>query len=400
MRTIEKILELHELALNDVKKYKKHRYIFNQIIKHTGKSFLGITGLRGVGKSIILKQIAKQNSDSLYLSLDTLKDVDLFEIIRKIKNHYRINTFLLDEVHFCRDISEILKKIYDLLDVKIIFTSSVSLGMYQSAYDLSRRVRLIEIHPFSFREFLYFQKNIKIPCLTLHEIINEQWSINHLKYGFLFEEYLKGGNMPFYLDEPDILPLLQNILNTIILKDIPQIAKLNVEELDLIEKTVAFIGKSSIDGINYSSISRNIGITKFKARSYINILQKAFILCSIMPKGTNVLKEPKILLMPPFRLLFQKYDDCIGALREEFFIENIRNSGFSFNYLKSNRGAKIPDYYVSNDENSYIIEIGGKGKGREQFKGVNEKKQLILTHSDRIDGIRRPLFLAGFLAEY
>jgi len=147
MRTIEKILELHELALNDVKKYKKHRYIFNQIIKHTGKSFLGITGLRGVGKSIILKQIAKQNSDSLYLSLDTLKDVDLFEIIRKIKNHYRINTFLLDEVHFCRDISEILKKIYDLLDVKIIFTSSVSLGMYQSAYDLSRRVRLIEIHP-------------------------------------------------------------------------------------------------------------------------------------------------------------------------------------------------------------------------------------------------------------
>ena len=397
MEIISKILEFHDLAIENVNQYKKHRYIFNDITSHKGKSFIGITGLRGVGKSIILKQIAQSHNDSLYISLDTLKDYDLFEVIKTLYNNYKIRIFLLDEVHFYKDISEDLKKIYDLLDVRIVFTSSVSLGMFQSTYDLSRRVQLMKIYPFSFREFLYFHKNIEISSLTIKEIINKEWTLDHLKYSFLFEEYLKGGNMPFSLDEPNIYPLLQNILNTIILKDIPKIAKLTIDELELIEKTVIFIGKSAIDGVNYSSISRNIGITKFKAKSYINILQNAFILTSIMPRGTNVLKEPKILLMPPFRLLFQKYQDCIGAIREEFFIENIRNSGLNFHYLKSSRGAKIPDYYLSDNENSYIIEIGGKGKGREQFKGVNEKKQLILTHSERMDGIRRPLFLAGFI---
>ncbi len=338
-----------------------------QLRGHKGKSFLGITGLRGVGKSIILKQIAKSDINSVYISLDTLKDIDLFELVKILNHQYKIKTFLLDEVHFYKGISEALKIIYDLLDVKVIFTSSVSLGMFQSAYDLSRRVQLFKLYPFSFREFIYFHKNINLPVLSIEKIINKDWNREYLKYNYLFEDYLKGGNMPFSLDEPNIYSLLQNILDTIIQKDIPRIAKLTIDELELIEKTVTFIGKSGVDGINYSSISRNIGITKFKAQQYISILQDAFVLTSVFPKGTNVLKEPKVLLMPPFRLLFQEYKTCIGALREEFFIESIRSCGFKYNYLKSTRGAKIPDYYISNKDNSYIIEIGGKGKGREQF---------------------------------
>ena len=399
MDTINNIFEFHSLALDSVKRFKKHRYIYNDIINHHGKSFLGITGLRGVGKSIILKQIALQNSNSVYISLDTVKNIDLFDIIKQLNNNYDVEIFLLDEVHFYKGIAEALKKVYDFLNVKVIFTSSVSLGMYKSAYDLSRRIKLIEIYPFSFREFLYFYKDIDIPSLTFNNIIDKEWRMDHLKYGYLFEEYLKGGNIPFNLEEPDLYPLLRNILHTIIYKDIPRIFKLTVGELELIENTITFIAKSSVDGINISTISRNIGITKYKAQSYINILQDAFVLTSILPKGSNVLKEPKILLMPPFRLLFQNYNDCIGALREEFFIENIRCCGFTFNYLKSNRGEKIPDYYISDNDNSFIIEIGGKNKGREQFKGVNEKKQIIFTHSERLDGIRRPLFLTGFITK-
>jgi hypothetical protein len=44
-----------------------------------------------------------------------------------------------------------------------------------------------------------------------------------------------------------------------------------------------------------------------------------------------------------------------------------------------------------------IIEIGGRTRGREQFKGITGTPGLILSHSLDTDGIRRPLFLAGYL---
>ena len=70
--------------------------------------------------------------------------------------------------------------------------------------------------------------------------------------------------------------------------------------------------------------------------------------------------------------------------------------GISFNYLKSTRGAKTPDYLVQSDTESYVIEIDGPGKGREQFKGFDGKKNLILAHGNETTGIKRPLFLIGF----
>ena len=398
MEHLNEIFELHDLAVAEAVKYSKHRYIYDTILNDQGKHFLGITGLRGVGKSVILKQLASRRANSIYISLDTLKDIDIFDLIKQLNLTYKITLFLLDEVHFIKNIDEVLKKVYDFLDVKIIFTSSVALGMFQSAYDLSRRLKLLSLYPFSFREFLAFKNNIDLPVLTLDTIENKQWDGEYLRYGYYFEQYLKGGNMPFALDEPDILPLLRNILRTVIYKDAPNIAKLTIDELDILWKLVSFIGKSAIDGINYSTIAKNIGITKFKAQSYIETLRQAYILHRIMPAGTNVLKEAKIVLAPPFRLLFKNYDDCIGGLREDFFIEMLAMANFDFQYLKSVRGAKTPDYLIQTPTGSLIVEIGGHGKGREQFKGISGKKQVIFTHSNRTDGIRTPLFLAGFLA--
>jgi len=391
------VFKLHGLAVKDAGKYPKRREIHKEISNDFGKHFLGISGLRGVGKSVVLKQLAAATPDSIYISLDTLAGGDVFTLVEKLSADYGVTTFFLDEVHFCDKIDETLKKIYDFLDVKIVFTSSVALGMSRSAFDLSRRVKLIRMFPFSFREYLLFKNGVAPERLSLRRILDGEWSADHLIVGHLFEPYLKGGNMPFSIDEPDIFPLLQNIMHTIVHKDIPRIAKVAVNELDSILKTITFIGKSEVDGINYSSLSRNVGITKYKAQSYVELLKDAFVLHRVMPTGTNVLKEPKIVLAPPFRLLFRDYQECIGGLREDFFVEMLGSAGLDFHYLKTTRGGKIPDYLVHEGNEKIIAEIGGKGKGREQFKGITGNKQVIFTHSDRQDGIRRPLSLAGFL---
>jgi len=395
---IAKAIDLHYLAVRDGAKYSQRRALFDRLVEPAGKHFLGIVGPRGVGKTVLLKQLAAMDDRTFYLSLDTVPtEMDVFELIRRLSEDHGYQTFLLDEIHYYPGIDGVLKRLYDFLDLRVCFTSSMALALHESAHDLSRRVRLLNLLPFSFREYLSFRHREQHEPLTLNHIIAKQWSPEHLRAGLRFDAYLRGGSMPFAADEPDVLPLLRNILDTIITRDIPRVARLHTDELDTIRRLVQFIGRAAIDGINYSSLSRNLQITKYKAEQYIGLLQTAFVVQRAFPAGTSVLREPKVLLGLPYRLLYRDYGDAIGGLREDFFAEAMRQAEIPFSYLKGTRGQKTPDYLMEHDGEKLVIEIGGQGKGRGQFKGVKPDRKLILTHGDRSDGMYRPLFLLGYL---
>lgn len=394
---IPELLELNERAKEDGKIFPRTRHLFGQIRAELGKHFIGIVGPRGVGKTVLLKQVAFSDPDSFYLSADTLTESSFFKTARILWEQYKVKTLLIDEIHFCKDYVKDLKKIYDFLDIRLIFTSSVSLSLLDSSYDLSRRILLRFMYPFSFREYLFFIKDIQIPELTINDIIKGRWKADHMRFNYLFDEYLQGRLFPFSLAEPDYMPLLKNICSKVIHRDIPMVSNLRFDDIERIEKTLKFIGRSEVDGINFSSISKNLGITKYKAELFVKLLSQAFILNPIYPKGTNVLKEPKVLMFLPFRLLYQDWDRCIGAIREDFFAEMLTMKGYRFHYLKTKRGAKTPDFIVEHGDEKVVIEIGGKGKGREQFKGVTVEKKLILSHYPEVEGNKKPLSLIGFL---
>ena len=159
------LMELNLLARQEGQHYPKKRNLYSQLLASRSKHFIGIVGPRGVGKTVLLRQIANQVEDSFYLSADTLLDEDLFEIVKRLNSDYGVNLFLIDEVHFNTTIDAVLKKIYDFLDVRVIFTSSVALAMFESSYDLSRRVRLLNLLPFSFREYLFFTRDTSLSAL-------------------------------------------------------------------------------------------------------------------------------------------------------------------------------------------------------------------------------------------
>ena len=384
---IKYLLELDQLARQEGKRYTRKRLLYNVLNKTAGRHFVGITGPRGSGKTVLLKQLLLEWNNSFYISLDTAINENIFDIAKYLQKFLKIEILLLDEIHFQKDYDGELKKIFDFLGLKVVFTSSVALAMVESAFDLSRRVKLLKLPLFSFREYIWFQADILLPPLSLDDIVERNWSGDHLRYSYYFDEYLKGGLLPFSLEEPDPLPLLENILHKIIQRDIPSIATLRIDEIPFIEKTV----------INYSSISRNIGITKYKAQSYINLLSKALVLHVIFPKGTNVMREPKVLLSPPYRLLFNDYEYAIGGLREDFCIEMLANAKVECHYLKSTRGSKTPDFLARDRQGDIVFEVGGKGKGRSQFKGIKVERKIILSHDDKTEGLHRPLFLLGYL---
>ena len=395
---LNKIIELHDLAKKEGSKYIRKRNAYERIAHVHGKHFLGIIGPRGVGKTVLLRQYALAHEDAFYLSADTLTHQhDLWELVKKLHQDFGYNTFLLDEIHFIPKITTVLKRLYDFLDIHVIFTSSVALAMHESVHDLSRRMVLEKLYPFSYREYLAFKHDVIIEPLTFSDLIDRHWSSSHLRYGIYFDDYLRGGLLPFSLAEPDPLLLLANTLDKIIHQDIPSIQRLAIEEIVIIKQLLKFTGLSEIDGINYSSISKNLGITKYKAEQYVRCLEQAFVLIQIFPTGTNVLREPKIVMAPPYRLLYRDFEQAAGGLREDYFALAAHQADIKFSYLKSTRGKKTPDFLVQTNTEKLAIEIGGSSKGREQFKGIKVDRKLVFAHTDVPDKNRYPLFLLGYL---
>ncbi|MFH2105788.1 MAG: AAA family ATPase [Candidatus Micrarchaeota archaeon] len=397
----QEILELSARAKEEGKEYPKKRFFHDKIMSYLPERiFIALVGPRGVGKTVTLKQILSETEAALYVSLDTTKPENGIYDFAKEAEGRGIKLLLLDEVHNYPGFDRELKKIYDVLKINVIFTSSAALALHELTYDLSRRVRVLPAPPFSFREFVFFEKGDKPPALSFDNLLDENYAkeyygkVMHVEY--LFERYLEGRNYPFTLDKTDRLPLFYNILETIINKDLLLTGKVTLEEAIEVRRLMTFIGNSPVEDMNYTTIAKNLGITRYKTEKYLDLLEKAFVLKRVIPAGTNVLKEPKILLGLPYRLLYKNFRDCVGALREDFFTDSMRYLGFELHYLKSNRGEKMPDYAVKD----VVIEIGGTSKGISQFKGFSTKRKIVLTHPGTIDKIHRPLFFAGLVDSY
>jgi hypothetical protein len=393
---IAKLMHLNELARADAKRYPRPREAFQSLDLGEGRHFVGIVGSRGVGKTVLLKQLAASRPDSFFVSMDAFEGEDLLETAKTLRDRHGVKLLLLDEIHALAGFAKKLKELYDFLDVRVVFTSSVSLALYDSAADLSRRVKLHTLYPFPFREYLLFAKGLSLPSLSLQDIASGSVPAEVLRHEHDFLAYLRGGLYPMALEEPDILPLLANVREKILRHDLPCAANLPFSEMAAMEKTLAFIGRSQADGVNCTSISRNVGITKYKAEEYLRLLERAFLILQVFPAGSNVMREPKVLMCLPYRLLYRDYDDALGALREDFAAEALRMSGIPFQYLKSTRGKKTPDFLLEG-AGGLVVEVGGRGKGRSQFKGVGAGQKLVFAQGAEPGAGRRALSLLGFL---
>ncbi len=399
---IEELIHLDRLSKEQAVKYPEKRFLYPQIksLLTNTNQMAGISGLRGTGKTILLRQLALEMDKSFYASADTLPvGTDLFELSSSLSSSFGIKFLMIDEIHTMRDWQGQLKKIYDFLDMKILFTSSSSLELSKGKYDLSRRLTLLSLPLFSFREYLKFSKKVDVPLISAEEILMNHNVIYQklFSYESYFRTYSELGALPACLDSP-LRSVVISTIEMVTQKDMLTVGKLSQEDIQSVRAILLFIARAGTDGCSYSSIARNVGITKYKAQQFIGMMEEASLLKILLPHGANVMPEPKIMLVPVLRSsLAQGIDEdrLVGALREEFFIHHVTGAGFTVNYLKSKRGEKLPDYVLYIHNQKLIIEIGGAGKSTSQFKGVEGSEKLVLTQPALKKGI--PLILFGFL---
>lgn len=381
-----------------------NRYLFNQI--QWGERFVGIKGLRDIGKTTLLLQHLKYNlkntTKHLYVTLDHpwFYNNTLYDLAQQF---YQLGgkTLLVDEVHKLKDWSRQIKIIYDgLPDLQLIFTSSSALDLYRGEADLSRRVLSYQLKGLSFREYLSFFQGIHYPKISLTDLLQNHVQItNDLTSSFkplaLFPDYLKKGYFPFSkgLSQHSFEVRLIQTMEVTLNEDLAYIDGYNADHIFKIKKLLGILAESVPFTANVSAIADKLEIGRNTIKTYLHALEKAGLLHFLnrAGKGISLLQKPDKIYLENTNLSYVlKELPDIGTLRETFILNQL------INYSNEVYLPKEGDISVKEKEQLFIFEIGGKGKSTKQIQNI--ENAYVIADDIEIGFLNKiPLYLFGFL---
>ena len=342
-----------------------HRYMFNRI--NWDNRLLGLVGPRGIGKTTLMLQYAKEklnrnttlfvNADDLYFSAHHLVDL-ADEFVKRGGTH-----LIIDEIHKYKDWARELKLIYDYhADLKVFFTGSSILDIHKGSTDLSRRAIVYSMQGLSFREYLEMFHHIKIPAYSLTDIIQHRAELpdKFRPYAY-FQSYLEQGYYPFSKEDQFNIRL-QQVINKTLEVDIPQYAEMSISTTRKLKQLLIIIAQSVPFKPNMSSIATILGVSRNNLSDYFLYLEEAGLIAQLRD-GTGGIrglgKVDKVYLDNP-TLMYSVGQDTseIGNIRETFFLNQTRVEQKVIT-------SAISDFQIAN----YIFEVGGKNKKQKQLQG-------------------------------
>jgi len=391
-------------ALLKTIKTEHRRYFYDELVNE--EKLLAIVGARGVGKTTTLLQYLKSHelpsAQKLYISVDWCDNESLFEIAEAFYQHEG-KLLIIDEIHKYPNFEKELKNIYDIFDLRVIISGSSALSINHAKADLSRRVLIKEVRGMSFREFLAFKYGLSsLPIVSLNAIFE-----NHidLSYEILdkidkpsilpdFKEFLANGYYPFYfqnLDRSSYLLKLKETINVVLEVDIPSIANIKYTTIRKFKKLIEFICSSSPYTPNMQTLLATMDMHKneySELYGYLDYLHKAKILrlSRSANKKDAILTKPEKIYLNNTNLHYAYCENSeTGTLREVFFASMLE--GYPLFVPKQG------DFLI---KDTYLIEVGGKGKKYKQIKDI--ANSFVVADDIEIgNGNKIPLYLFGFL---
>ncbi|MEA3352909.1 MAG: AAA family ATPase [Campylobacterota bacterium] len=389
-------LKAYQLNYLRVLKTNYKRYIHDVV--DFDQKLIGIVGARGVGKTTFLLQYLKQNnlplSKKLYFSADAVDIDSLFDISYEFAKEGG-ELLIIDEIHKYKNFEIELKKIYDMLDLKVIFSGSSALKLDHSKGDLSRRALLYHMKGLSFREFIELKKDIKLPIFTKDEIFHNHmdiaYELNEMFKPFeFFKEYLKSGYYPFYFENEDSCLLrLQETVNAVIEVDIPSIFPIEYDKIINLKKLIRLVCQSKPFKVNIKELSTKIGISDYQTLyKYLEYLKRGKILNLLRAKtkGDNIFLKPDKIYLANTNLHYSYCEKSeIGTIREVFFMSMFNEKDIAI----STKG----DFTV---DDNYTVEVGGKNKTYKQIKDI-PNSFIVADDIEVGSGNKIPLWMFGFI---
>lgn len=343
-----------------------HRYMWDKIDWQS--RLIGLKGPRGVGKTTLLLQYAKErlnrnttlmvNAEDLYFTQHKL--VDLADEFVRLGG----KVLLVDEIHKYEGWSRELKLIYDYhKQLQVIFTGSSILDIEHGESDLSRRVVSYDMQGLSFREYLEFKHNIVIPVATLNQIIKHEVSIpaDFHPYAY-FNDYLQFGYFPFMTDGNFERRLMQ-VVNKTLEVDIPQFTEISIAYTRKLKRLLAIIAENVPFKPNMTTIAQTLTTSRNILPEWFEYIERAGLIGQLRDDTGGIRglgKVDKVYLDNPnlmYLLAHGKTD--IGNVRETFF----------FNQMRVNHDvitSSVSDFQIDD----MTFEVGGRNKKQKQIAGI------------------------------
>ncbi len=396
---LNKLFELSNQKLNLPNSSYK-RFLFENI-KSSSSRFMGIYGSRGVGKTTMMLQVAKslnfESDEILYISCDhpILADVSIFELIQEFYQ-YGGKFIFIDEIHEAKNFEQELKSVYDFIDIKVLFSGSSAIKLTNPSF--TRRFPMYHLPILSFKEYLELTLGINLSSYSFEDILNNHSNIsNHIintlqdeKILKHFTNYLKVGAYPFYFENKDrYKQMVLDTTNTILHTDLGSIYNISGKKIVLLKKLLTSICLSNPLELSIEKLSQKVGTSKVTLYKYIEYLHKAELLTHIVFEGKrfkSLQKPDKLYLANSTLFNVLCIEPKIGTIRESFFTSQV--------------GVNSSIYYVERGDflidEKYTVEIGGKNKGFEQIKDI--QNSFVIADDIEIGFKNRvPLYLFGFL---
>jgi len=365
---------------------------------------IAIKGLRGAGKTTMILQHIKYRSADAARSLYVTADHPWFynHTLLELADQWHKaggKTLYIDEVHNYINWSRELKNIYDgYPGMKVVFTASSALDLYRGESDLSRRVLSYELPGMSFREYLELAFEIKIPPVTLDELLLHHIEIAKSAYGQLksplvvFKRYLASGYLPFTHTnkETDYLTRLFHVIDSSISHDLAFIQNYSTTHAVKIKKLLGVIAESAPFEPNIAAIAKKLNLGRDTVNNFLQNLQSAHLL-NLLNRPTHgiaALQKPDKIYLENTNLSFAlNANPEIGTIRETFLFNQLKNAGHKV--WLADKG----DFLIDGKQ---IIEVGEKSKSYKQIANL----QNAYIAADEIEigfGNKIPLWLFGFL---
>ncbi|MBR6041553.1 MAG: ATP-binding protein [Paludibacteraceae bacterium] len=376
------------------------RYIYTDI--NWNNYVIGIKGARGVGKSTLIQQHIKESfrnlENVLYVSLDNLwfSTHSLTDLVTYFVAHNGTYLFL-DEVHRYPNWQVVLKNLSDdFPELHVVYTGSSMLQISNNQGDMSRRQLVYDLPGLSFREFLEFEADVKLPSVTLEELLHSHNEIamelvgRGVKILPLFERYLQKGYYPFYKRDGDGYGIrLQEVVNQVLESDLPAVDDVKYPTIQKLKKMLMILAERVPITPKMNELYAELETTREQGLKMLTELERAALLnlVSSPAKSFKQMSKPEKILINNPNLMYALAPKCeIGTVRECFF----------YNQLAVKHNVHYPNKGDFRVDERYLFEVGGKSKTFEQIKDIPDSYLAV-------DGIeigvhnRIPLWMFGLL---
>ena len=384
--------------INSISLEFTRKYYLKQL--ESNNKLVGLIGQRGVGKTTLLLQYLKQNykpTEYIYFSADDVHIINasIYDIVDEF---VRLGgkVVVIDEIHKYVNWANELKSIYDSFPELIVrFSGSSMLNILHEKFDLSRRAVISHLSTLSFREYMELEHHIKLPLLTLEDILQNHTTLSStlaLEHPTLYKNflrYLEIGYYPFFKeDEESYTNKLFNASDKIIHEDIPSLNKIDYTHLSIFQKLIAkLVFAQTPLKVNITALCKEFGISHPTLNTYLHILHDAKLVKSIKKYSKNISNKPEKLLFSNPNLLVTYANAFgvevdVGTKRETYFASCFESIYYS----------DIGDFRVKD----FIFEVGGRNKTFKQIQGV-KNSYLAIDTDYSMEENKIPLWLFGLL---